>query len=113
MNESPDPIDEQDPTEIEYEVQAILNYRDKEPNYLVRWKGFDSSWDTWEVPANFDSKEPIKLYWSRHGAANADSNTKRKRAPKLVNERRVATREERSSKRHARLIYMGGPTTTP
>ncbi|CEP11239.1 hypothetical protein, partial, partial [Parasitella parasitica] len=113
--ESPDPIDEQDPTEIEYEVQAILNHRGKAPNYeyLVRWKGFDSSWDTWEVPANFDSKEPIKLYWSRLGAANADSNTKRKRAPKSVNKRKVATREERSSKRHARLIDKRRPTTTP
>ncbi|CEP16782.1 hypothetical protein [Parasitella parasitica] len=80
--------------------------------YLVRWKGFDASWDTWEIASNFDSKEPIKLYWSRQGATNNDSSNKRKRAPKSVNKRKVATREERSTKRFARLINKRRPTDT-
>jgi transposase InsO family protein len=112
IEESPNP--QGNPAEIEYEVQAILNHKGKAPNYeyLVRWKGFDSAWDTWEVPSNFDSKEPIKLYWSRLGASDKDSNRKGKKAPKSLNKRKVATREERSSKRHARLISNRRPTST-
>ncbi|KAI8637938.1 hypothetical protein BD408DRAFT_318446, partial [Parasitella parasitica] len=60
-----DPVDpEYDP---EYEVQAVINHRGKAPNYeyLVRWKDYDPSYDLWLSPENFDSKECIKLYWSR------------------------------------------------
>ncbi|CEP10851.1 hypothetical protein, partial, partial [Parasitella parasitica] len=77
------PNPEDNPADAEYEVQAIIKHRGEAPNYeyLVRWKGFDASWDTWEIASNFDSKEPIKLYWSRHGATSNDSSNKRKRAP--------------------------------
>ncbi|CEP16405.1 hypothetical protein [Parasitella parasitica] len=112
INAIPNPED--NPADAEYEVQAIINHRGEAPNYeyLVRWKDFDASWDTWEIASNFDSKEPIKLYWYRQGATNNDSSNKRKRAPKSVNKRKVATREERSTKRHARLINKRRPTDT-
>ncbi len=58
----------------------------------------------------FDSKEPIKLYWSRVGAPEKGSGKKQK-TPKSINKRKVATRAERSTKRHARLIENRRPIT--
>ncbi|CEP10677.1 hypothetical protein [Parasitella parasitica] len=76
--------------------QAIINHRGEAPNYeyLVRWKAHQ-----------------IILVLAQ-GATNNDSSNKRKRAPKSVNKRKVATREERSTKRHARLINKRRPTDT-
>ncbi|KAG1121700.1 hypothetical protein G6F42_012177 [Rhizopus arrhizus] len=107
---SENPLPEK-PADKEYEVEAILKHRGKAPNYeyLVHWKEYDSSHDSWEPPHLFDSKEPIKLYWSRVGASEGNSK-KKQRAPKSVNKRKVATREERSSRRHARLIENRRPT---
>lgn len=100
IDEAPAPVD----PDAEYEVQAILNHRGTAPNYeyLIRWKDYDSSWDTWEDATNFDSKEPIKLYWSRYGAS--DNKSSKQKAPKSINKRKITSREERSTKRHARLI---------
>src|SRR5579871_2509182 len=51
-----------------YEVQAILNHKDKGANhyYLVRWKGFDKSYDSWELVENFNDHAVIDKYWKRH-----------------------------------------------
>ena len=90
-----------------FEVQAILNHRGEEPNheYLVRWKGYDSSYDTWEPPAMFDSKEVIETYWSRRNAGQPSSKSKgkKKAMPKSVNKRKVESRQEKSIRRKARL----------
>lgn len=90
-----------------YEVQAILNHRGEAPNheYLVRWKGFDSSYDTWEPPSMFDTKDLIELYWTRRNAGNvhAKGKGKKKAAPKSINRRKVESRQERSIRRNARL----------
>ncbi|KAG1121633.1 hypothetical protein G6F42_012242 [Rhizopus arrhizus] len=108
---SENPLPEK-PADKEYEVEAILKHRGKAPNYeyLVHWKEYDSSHDSWEPPHLFDSKEPIKLYWSRVGAPEKGSGKKQK-TPKSINKRKVATRAERSTKRHARLIENRRPIT--
>ncbi|CEP10401.1 hypothetical protein [Parasitella parasitica] len=97
-----------------YEVLSILNHRGEEPNheYLVRWKGFDSSYDTWEPTSMFDSKEVIETYWSRRNAGQCSSSNKIKRkhgkraAPKSINKRKVASRQEKSIRRKARLAVL-------
>lgn len=48
-----------------YEIDNILAHRGK-PNkreYLVHWKGYDSSHDSWEPASNFDSPIAISQYW--------------------------------------------------
>ena len=88
-----------------YEVQAIINHRGTPPNYeyLVRWKNFTEDHDSWEPPASFDSPDVIKHYWARVDA-NTQSNGKGKQAPKSINTRKIATREEKSKKKRERLL---------
>jgi hypothetical protein len=47
-------------------VDQILDHRGEhrsQREYLVKWKGFDSSMNTWEPVKNFDSPEAIQKYW--------------------------------------------------
>jgi len=60
------PISNHDLFEEEsYEVNKILDHRynsAKEIEYKVRWKGYNTEYDTWEPFANFDSVVPIDKY---------------------------------------------------
>ena len=53
-----------------YEVQAVINHREVEPNgieYLTTWVGYPDE-QTWQKPEDFDSPETIKEYWKRRNA---------------------------------------------
>lgn len=52
-----------------YEVEAIVDHRGEGSSreYLVKWRGYDSSENTWEPPENFDDEISIRKYHSRLG----------------------------------------------
>ena len=43
-------IDPHEDPDHEYEVEAILDkaYKEGKPQYFVKWKGYDETWNTWE-----------------------------------------------------------------
>ena len=60
-----------------YEVQAIIDHKGTNGNYLyrVRWKDYKPEDDTWEPPSNFDDKRQIERYWQRRSTdQNGDNN---------------------------------------
>lgn len=48
----------------EYEVEAILDHRDLKNGrqYLIRWKGFGSSEDSWEKEENLACPKILNKY---------------------------------------------------
>jgi hypothetical protein len=63
------------PVEPRYQVEAITKHRGRRGayEYLVRWKGYGSSADTWELAKQFDSPALIEQYWKRRkGRALSD-----------------------------------------
>ena len=55
-----------------YKIQAILDHRGegKEREYLVQWKNFDKSHNTWEPIRNFNDHMIIDQYWKRRGRSS-------------------------------------------
>jgi hypothetical protein len=52
-----------------YVVEKIVDHRGSKLNqeYLVKWKGFDSSMNTWEPYSNFIDTDTIIQYWRKKG----------------------------------------------
>ena len=60
----PDIIDDEE----EYEVEAILAHRHqgRSLQYLIKWKGYDTSYNTWEPQQNLqNSLETLEEYKRR------------------------------------------------
>ena len=54
----------------EFEVEAILMhhlYKNRETRYLIKWKGYDTSENTWEPESNLsNAEEELNDYKNRH-----------------------------------------------
>lgn len=58
------PTSDSDSSEEEYVVEKIVDRRDRKGKieYLLKWKGYDSSANTWEPKENLECPELIKAY---------------------------------------------------
>ena len=54
----------------EFEIEAILThqtYKNRETRYLIKWKGYDTSKNTWEPESNLsNAEEELNDYKSHH-----------------------------------------------
>src|SRR5690606_33825695 len=73
---------DRDPIEDEkvFEIEAIIDHRREGSvvEYLVKWKGYDSSHNTWEPYENFVDPSAIDKYWKRRDQVKPD-HSERKR----------------------------------
>jgi len=60
------------PTEIEYEVETIRNRKviNGEIYYLLKWKGYEEKYNTWEPVSNLNCPDLIKEYEKLKGNTN-------------------------------------------
>jgi hypothetical protein len=77
-----------------YEVEKILDHKideKGEKRFLVKWKGFPDSDNTWEPKRNFNSMKPINEYmekvreYNNFGVKSLDTNNNTKRTRKRNN----------------------------
>ena len=55
--------------DLEYEVEAILSHRlhkNRETTYLIKWKGYNSSENSWEPESNLTNAEEELDDYKRH-----------------------------------------------
>jgi hypothetical protein len=59
------------PEDATYEVEAIVKHRkiNGEVKYLLKWKGFPESENTWEREANLECPSLVQEYWAARKAA--------------------------------------------
>ncbi|KAI8330154.1 hypothetical protein EDC96DRAFT_612228 [Choanephora cucurbitarum] len=61
-------IDESEIDEQVYEIEKVLDHRVLEggkKEYLVKWVGYDDSWNFWLTPEHFSSPFTLNEYWER------------------------------------------------
>jgi len=73
--------------EEEYEVESIVNHRhygrQRQLQYLIKWKGYPSSDNTWEPKENVHTEDLVKGYHRRH-PLDSDKRTTRTGTKKLI-----------------------------
>lgn len=70
----PPPLPELIGDELEYEVEMVLNHRERrvanrrtpKREYLVKWKGYSTAHDSWEPESHLvNAQEAVQAYWAR------------------------------------------------
>ncbi|ORX43211.1 hypothetical protein DM01DRAFT_1399922 [Hesseltinella vesiculosa] len=85
--------------EMHYVVEAIIAHKpikNKKGHYeyLIRWKAYDASEDTWQVFQDFDDVNTIINYWRKLGTNMSDEETR------LINNKRKNNKQkEQENKR--------------
>ena len=71
---------EREEEEEEFEVEEILDHKTKNGKtyFFLKWKGFPSSANTWEIEDNLSCQDVLDRYWSQ--------NSKKKKKKKSKNE---------------------------
>jgi hypothetical protein len=56
---------EEEEDDVPYEVERVVSHRERGNTlqYLIKWKGFRSSSNTWEPQGNLNCLELINAYW--------------------------------------------------
>ncbi|KAG0169032.1 hypothetical protein DFQ30_004025, partial [Apophysomyces sp. BC1015] len=70
----------------EYEVERLLDHRasvkrENTIEYLIKWKNYDETWNTWENEQNVFSDELIEDYWS-HQSTTRDAVLQKSKSKK-------------------------------
>lgn len=73
-----------DSSEEEYVVEKIVDRREKKGKieYLLKWKGYDSSANTWEPKENLECPELIKAFEDTRVVKKEEKKDKEKKKPK-------------------------------
>src|SRR5712671_2908056 len=100
--------------EEEYEVETIINHRRHgrrhQLQYLIKWKGYPSSDNTWEAAQDVHADDLVKEYHRRHPLESPRLKTKRGMA-KLINTLRSLTLAPPSAQKVASWLLHS--TTSP
>ena len=64
-----------------YVVEKILDHKkvDNEYQYLVKWKGYGSEFNSWETVDCFDGLDTISKYWKDRNKKNKKLDKKKQR----------------------------------
>jgi hypothetical protein len=69
-----------------YEVEAVLDHKQTniEYNYLVKWKNYPTSDNSWVKSTNFNIFKPINIYWRNLRATNKVSKVTPKKVQRAT-----------------------------
>ena len=111
-------LDESEVDDEVYEVERVIDHRVLEggkKEYLVKWVGYDDSWNLWLAPDQFSSPVTINEYWQRVDEAKQTTDSpaglKRKRGTGSKrkndgNEKDVYERKTRRSRKSRKINHF-------
>lgn len=95
--------DDDDDEEEEYEVERVVGHKRAgtrgtgKLSYLLKWKGYDSSSNNWEMEADVHCEDLVEDYWRRYEQAGGNRSDPRGDEPKYVKRKAEGSSSGRSS----------------
>lgn len=105
--------EESDGEEKEFEVERIIEVhfkKNKEREFLIRWKGFSAADDTWEPEKNLNCPDLIEKFMEKVDKAKKTDVRELRTNPSLTKHYTLASPGKRHSRRHVdkqRVTYQG------